>query len=91
MKIGSIKKEHRIVTETKTATFSKNDLEKIILSHLMCRGYNIDGAKIFFDVEWNYVTDDWGMNRGIVTTFKRATVEFQGEEFSGEAELQTKE
>ena len=86
MKIGSIKKEHRIVTETKTATFSKNDLEKIILSHLMCRGYNIDGAKIFFDVEWNYVTDDWGMNRGIVTTFKRATVEFQGEEFSGEAE-----
>ena len=86
MKIGSIKKEHSFVTETKTATFSKNDLEKIILSHLMCRGYNIDGVKIFFDTEWRYVTDDWGMTRVIVTTFKGVTVEFQGEEFSGEAE-----
>ena len=86
MKIGSIKKEHSIVTETKTATFSKNDLEKIILSHLMCRGYNIDGAKILFRTDWNYITDDWGMNRAIVTTFKGATVEFPGEEFSGEAE-----
>lgn len=86
MKIGSIKKEHSIVTETKTATFSKNDLEKIILAQLMRMGYNIDGAKILFRIEWNYVTDEWGMNRRIVTTFKGATVEFQGEEFSGEAE-----
>ena len=79
MKIGSIKKEYSFVTETKTGTFSKNDLEKIILSHLMCRHYNIDGAKIFFDTEWKYVTDEWGMNRVIVTTFKGATVEFPGE------------
>ena len=86
MKIGSIKKEHSIVTETKTATFSKNDLEKIILSNLMCRGYNIDGAKIFFSTEWKYVTDEWGMNRVIDITFKGVTVEFPVDEFSGEAE-----
>ena len=85
MKIGSIKKEHSFVTETKTATFSKNDIEKIILSHL-CRDYNIDGAKIFFNTEWKYVTDDWSVNRVIETTFKGVTVELPGEEFSGEAE-----
>lgn len=74
------KNEIKTVSEIKTiAHYCVSEIEKLIIVDLEKLGYRVDKLEILMD--YKTVTDDWGMNRHIETSFKgiNATVELKGE------------
>lgn len=79
MKIVEIKKNKvvkTVETSVRIATFSRDDIQRLILKELASTGYNADDAKVTFHTSSKYVTDEWGMNPVQVTSFDEATIEF---------------
>ena len=61
----------------KVARISKEDMQDMIIEYLseVFDIHNLDRSKIKFNTSWKYVTDEWGMNRMVATTFDGVTVE----------------
>lgn len=79
MKIKEVKKTEvvkTVETSVQIATFSRDDIQTLILKELASTGYNVDNAKVTFHTSSKYVTDEWGMNSVQVRSFDGVTVEF---------------
>ena len=71
MKIENIVKKHQVETEEKIAQYSVKDIENLIIKDLKEQG--LKASEVNFKTDYKYVSDDWGMNTHIRTTFNGAT------------------
>lgn len=65
----------------RVARISKDDIKDMVIEYLD-EAFGIKYTqrdKIFFNVSYKYVSDEWGMNRSIVTIFEGVTVELPEE------------
>ena len=77
MIIESRRRQTQTESVIKVARISKEDIADMIIKHLS-EAFdirNLDRSKIKFNTSWKYVTDEWGMNRVVATTFDGAIVE----------------
>ncbi len=61
----------------RVARIGKEDIKDMVIEYLN-EAFGIKDirrSKIFFNMSWKYVSDEWGMNRSIVTIFEGVTVE----------------
>ena len=65
----------------RVARISKDDIKDMVIEYLdEAFGIkDIQRDKIFFNMSYNYVSDEWGMNRSLVTIFEGVTVELPEE------------
>lgn len=61
----------------RVARISKDDIKDMVIEYLdEAFGIkDIQRDKVFFNMSYNYVSDEWGMNRSLVTIFEGVTVE----------------
>lgn len=79
MIIENRRREKQVEETVKVARISKKDIEEMVIDYLE-EAFDIKGierSKIFFNTKWKYISDEWGMNRTIVTSFDGITVELQ--------------
>lgn len=65
----------------RVARISKDDIKDMVIEYLeeAFEVKDIQRDKIFFHTTYKYVSDEWGMNRSIVTAFDGVTVELPEE------------
>ena len=56
------------------ATYTRKDIEKLILDDLASRGVKTIDSKVSLLTTSKYVEDEWGMNRYLQTSFDKAIV-----------------
>ena len=56
------------------ATYTRKDIEKLILDDLASRGIKTIDSKVSLLTTSKYVEDEWGMNRYLQTSFDKAIV-----------------
>jgi len=56
------------------ATYTRNDIEKLILDDLASRGIKTIDSKVSLLTTYKYVDGEGGMNRYLQTSFDKATV-----------------
>lgn len=61
-------------------TFSKEEVEQLILRELTEKGYNVEEVKVWFRWKDSYAYDAWGMNSTKVTKFDGAEIELPQKE-----------
>jgi len=61
----------------RVARINKDDIKDMVVEYLdeAFEIKDIQRDKIFFNTSYKYVSDEWGMNRSIVTIFEGVTVE----------------
>jgi len=71
--------EEKIEKTIRIARINKEDIKDLIIEYLNeAFGIkNVQRSKIYFNTNWKYISDEWGMNRTIVTSFDGITVELQ--------------
>lgn len=79
MIIENRRHEEKIEKTIKIARINKEDIKDLIIEYLNeAFGIkNVRRDKIYFNTNWKYISDEWGMNRTIVTSFDGITVELQ--------------
>ena len=77
MIIENRRREKQVEETVKVARISKDDIKDMVIEYLNeAFGIKeIQRSKIFFNMSWKYVSDEWGMNRSLVTIFEGVTVE----------------
>jgi len=75
MKIDKKAIKTHIEKEIQVASYSADDIRKLIALDIEKQGYKVDLSGISFITKWRYVSDEWGMNTTIVTTFDGAKAE----------------
>ena len=65
----------------RVARISKDDIKDMVIEYLeeAFEIKDIQRDKIFFNTSYKYVSDEWGMNRSLVTIFEGVTVELPEE------------
>lgn len=61
--------------ERKVALYSVQDIKDLIIKDLQDKGFATE--QITFDVDYKYISDEWGMNRTPTTVFNGAKVVVQ--------------
>lgn len=64
--------------EKVTAKYSRENIKELILADLEKQGIHAVGLKIWFDTDYKYVADEWGMNGHLMCEFLGATVDITG-------------
>ena len=64
--------------EKVTAKYSRENIKELILADLKKQGIHAVGAKVGFNTDYKYVTDEWGMNSHLMCEFLGATVDITG-------------
>ena len=79
MIIENRRHEEKIEKTIRIARINKEDIKDLIIEYLNeAFGIkNVQRSKIYFNTNWKYISDEWGMNRTIVTSFDGITVELQ--------------
>lgn len=79
MIIENRRHEEKIEKTIRIARINKEDIKDLIIEYLNeAFGIkNVQRSKIYFNTNWKYISDEWGMNRTIVTSFDGVTVELQ--------------
>lgn len=72
MKIGAKTITTEMKNEIQIANYSTDDIKRLILSDLEKQGHTTELSNILFVTNWKYVSDEWGMNTHVVTTFDGA-------------------
>lgn len=65
------------------ATYTRNDIEKLILDDLASRGIKTIDSNVSLLTTYKYVEDEWGMNRYLQTSFDKAMVAIEADEILG--------
>ena len=79
MIIENRRHEEKIEKTIKIARINKEDIKDLIIEYLN-EAFGIKDVQrnnIYFNTNWKYASDEWGMNRTIVTSFEGITVELQ--------------
>lgn len=60
--------------EIQIASYSVDDIKRLIISDMNKQGYETTATDISFVTDWKNVSDEWGMNTHTVTAFEGAKV-----------------
>lgn len=74
MNIESKTTKETVGRTTTYATYTRNDIKKLILDDLASRDIKTIDSKVSLLATSKYVEDEWGMNRYLQTSFDKAMV-----------------
>ena len=64
------------ITKASIASFSREYIKSLVEEELKKCGFEAKG-RWCFETDYKYVSDEWGMNTHVVTTFKGVSVDVE--------------